>query len=137
MIQILKGLSHIEKINQNTEVSVSLLGDETMRKRNSEFRGKNKTTDVLSFSQLEGEPFPEIQGPDMPLFLGDILISVPVCISQAGQYGHPVEDEFDRLMIHGLFHLLGYDHERSEKEEKIMFAKEESLKQILNSSKPG
>lgn len=129
---ILNELALIESIDQSLEVSLSLLCDSTMQEKNKVYRQKNKTTDVLSFSQIEGEQFPALPGESAPLMLGDILISVPVCLAQAEEIGHSVQDEFERLFVHGLFHLLGYDHERSKKDEKIMFAKEEKLHHYLS-----
>jgi probable rRNA maturation factor len=89
------------------ELSVLFLGDCAMRTLNRQYRGKDTTTDVLSFSLREGS-FPSIQ-PDM---LGDIVISVPRAARQARESGHSLACEIEHLLVHGLVHLLGYDHER-------------------------
>jgi probable rRNA maturation factor len=106
----------------DAELSVLFIGDRAMRTLNRRYRGKDETTDVLSFSLREGR-FPSIQ-PDM---LGDIVISVPVAASQARREGHSFAREIDRLLVHGLVHLLGYDHERSPREARRMARKELDL----------
>lgn len=98
-----------------------------MRKLNRTWRGKDKTTDVLSFSFREGS-FTSIQ----PLLLGDIVISVPTAMKQAEAFGHSFHREIDRLLVHGLVHLLGYDHERGPREAKRMARKELDLLKVLS-----
>lgn len=83
------------------EVSVLLTTDKKIRELNSHFRGKNKATDVLSFP---AEPGPE-------KLAGDLAISVPVARRQAAEQGHALGVEIKVLMLHGLLHLAGYDHE--------------------------
>ncbi len=78
-----------------------------MRTLNRNYRGMDRTTDVLSFALREG-PFADLQ----PEFLGDIVISVPVAERQARERGHSLGREIEFLLVHGLLHLLGYDHER-------------------------
>ncbi len=82
---------------------------------------------MLSFSLREGG-FPSIQ-PDM---LGDIVICVPVAARQAGQEGHSINREIDRLLVHGLVHLLGFDHEQGAREARRMFRKERELLKELS-----
>jgi len=93
-----------------------------MRTLNRTWRRIDRTTDVLSFSQREGQ-FPDIQ----PQVLGDIVISLPRAEQQARDAGHSLAREIDRLLIHGLLHLLGYDHERSPAEALRMRRKERQL----------
>jgi probable rRNA maturation factor len=104
------------------ELSVALVGDEEMRELNASYRSKDRTTDVLAFSQREGE----YALPDTPL-LGDVVISIPVATRQAGERGTPVERELAELLVHGILHLLGYDHERSPAEARRMFARSREL----------
>jgi probable rRNA maturation factor len=87
--------------NSERSLGVRFAGDREMRRVNRDFRGKDKTTDVLSFP---GDP--EDGG-----HLGDILISVPTARRQAEAAGHPVERELKVLLLHGLLHCMGYDHE--------------------------
>lgn len=82
--------------------AVRFVGDRTMRRLNRDFRGKDKTTDVLSFP---GEPGPE----GWPLV--DVAISVPQAARQAAELGHAVERELRLLILHGALHCLGHDHE--------------------------
>ena len=79
-------------------LGVRFAGDREVRRANRHFRGKDKATDVLSFPGEEGH-------------LGDILISVPTARRQAAGAGHPVERELKILLLHGLLHCLGHDHE--------------------------
>src|SRR5262249_41954955 len=87
------------------EVSVLLCGDARMRSLNARFRGKDRTTDVLSFAAV-----PEIRA-DGRRPLGDIVVSVPQASRQARGAGHALAQEIRLLLLHGYLHLLGYDHE--------------------------
>ncbi len=98
-----------------------------MRTLNRRYRGKDRATDVLSFSFREGS-FSHIQ----PDFLGDIVICVPVAVRQAAETGHSVSREIDMLLIHGLVHLLGYDHEISSREALRMKRREQALLKRLS-----
>jgi len=117
------------------ELSVSLVGDRRMRQLNRDHRGKDKTTDVLSFpmeddlrSVVAGSaPIPEY------LALGDIVISPKVCLAQAGEWGWTPSERMTQLLIHGLLHLLGYDHEE-EPERLAMEALEERLFEHLETT---
>ena len=93
-----------------------------MRTLNRQYRGKDRTTDVLSFSLQEGR-FGGVQ-PDM---LGDIVISVPTARSQALAAGLSLQQELERLLVHGLLHLVGYDHERCAADARTMQLKERNL----------
>lgn len=93
----------------DAELSVALVDDERMRGLNRDWRGKDATTDVLSFSQVEGETMSS--GVDL---LGDVVISVPVLERQAADGGWTVDEELARLLLHGVLHLLGFDHESDE-----------------------
>ncbi len=90
-----------------------------MRSLNRRFRGIDRTTDVLSFSLREGA-----FGGLRPDVLGDIVISVPRAQRQAREAGHPLVREIELLLIHGLVHLLGYDHERGPSEARRMRRRE-------------
>ncbi|MCX7820543.1 MAG: rRNA maturation RNase YbeY [Brevinematales bacterium] len=99
-------------------VSILLTNDEVIKEYNKTYRGKDKPTDVLSFSFLEGSEF------ELPVDikeLGDIIISVDTMKRQAKEFEITEEEELARLSIHGILHLLGFDHERSEEDERIMF----------------
>jgi probable rRNA maturation factor len=98
-----------------------------MRTLNRQYRGKDRTTDVLSFSLREG-PFSEVQ----PEVLGDIVIAVPTAARQAAEAGHALGREIEVLLVHGLLHLLGYDHERGGNEERRMKRRELQLLKRLS-----
>jgi probable rRNA maturation factor len=110
----------------DAEISVLLIGDRAMRTLNRRYRGKDRTTDVLSFPLREG-PFPRVQHH----LLGDIVISVPAAARQAREAGEALPDEIDRLLVHGFLHLLGYDHERGRVEARRMEARERRLRRTL------
>lgn len=102
---------------------------------NATYRNKDAPTDVLSFPLEEGEEeFSSFAGlaDGQPLLLGDIIISMERAEEQAQSYGHSLERESAFLFIHGLLHLLGYDHENSQAEEKEMFALQEDILAFLN-----
>ncbi len=99
----------------SAEVSVTFTDDEAIRELNKQFRDKDASTDVLSFPMDEDDT------------LGDIVISVEHAIAQAEEYGHPLEREIAFLTVHSVLHLLGWDHERSEDEEKAMFMRQEEI----------
>ena len=104
--------------------SAILTDDEEVHYLNKTYRGIDRTTDVLSFALNDGGTFP---GPVN--ILGDIYISIPKMKEQAIEYGHSEKRELSFLGVHGLLHLLGYDHTLGEKEEKEMF---DLQKEILN-----
>jgi probable rRNA maturation factor len=89
-------------------LGVRFASDREVRRANRDFRGKDKATDVLSF--------PGEEGPTAEAHLGDILISVPTARRQAAAAGHPVERELRLLLLHGVLHCLGYDHETDQGE---------------------
>jgi len=93
-----------------------------MRTLNQQYRGKDRTTDVLSFALQEGR-FNKVQ----PNMLGDIVISVPTAGRQAVDAGLTLQQELERLLVHGLLHLIGYDHERGAAHARSMHMKERSL----------
>jgi probable rRNA maturation factor len=99
------------------ELSIVLVSDPQIRRLNKLYRNKDKPTDVLSFPIGE-----KVNG---WLILGDIVISVDTARRQAQELGHSLEEELKRLLVHGLVHLLGYDHELGGEEEKKFFELEE------------
>ncbi len=97
-------------------VGLIVTNDEGIREMNREYRGINAATDVLSFplQEYESPEHPKVvfpQPPDEPLSLGDIVLSYPRAVEQAREYGHSLERELAFLLVHGVMHLLGYDHE--------------------------
>ncbi len=101
----------------NLEISILLVNDKVIREMNKRFRGLDKVTDVLSFPIYDFNQVQSVQfiGHET-LLLGDVVISVPQALRQAEEMGIPLHEELLRLVIHGLLHLLGYDHERGKGE---------------------
>ena len=104
---------------KNRELSVLLVGNPRIRELNRDYRGMDKPTDVLSFPM------------DDEHMLGDIVISVDKAGEQAERFGVTFEEEMARLMVHGLLHLLGYDHVNGGGQARKMKAKEEELMGVL------
>lgn len=124
----------MEGVQQEYEVGITIMDDEGIRLLNRDYRGIDAPTDVLSFSVSDrGEDEPAVfgEGEEEPLILGDIVISAERVEKQAAEYRHSTLRELCFLVVHGMLHLLGYDHEDKESEEK-MFAKQ---KQVLESVK--
>jgi probable rRNA maturation factor len=111
------------------EVSVLLVGDRRMRELNRRYRRKDQTTDVLSFAFLEGPSFGAVQRH----MLGDIVISIPTAARQAKAADETLQQSVDRLLVHGLLHLLGYDHEKGAQGARSMQRAEKRLLGVLRS----
>ncbi len=109
----------------DAELSLELVGNTRMQTLNQHYRCKNSPTDVLAFPLREGP------GPYTSL-LGDVVISVPMAETQAATYGHSVDREMLQLLIHGILHLVGYDHERSHSEALRMRRKEHAILKRLH-----
>ncbi len=101
---------------ENGEVSVTLTNNEYIHTLNKQYRGIDRPTDVLSFALNESEEPVVEDGPDVNV-LGDLVISVERAKEQAADYGHSVKREIAFLTVHGMLHLLGYDH--MEEEDRI------------------
>ncbi|MCR6096781.1 rRNA maturation RNase YbeY [Salipaludibacillus agaradhaerens] len=115
-----------ENLKEESEVSVTFVTDEHIHQLNREYRDKDQPTDVLSFALNEGDE--DISESPATNLLGDVIISVPRAKVQAEEYGHDMKRELCFLAVHGFLHLIGYDHE-TEKDEKVMFTKQEDILQ--------
>ncbi len=91
---------------QQTELSLLVCDDDVMRRLNRDYRGQDRPTDVLAFAMREGEG----ADPD-DLLLGDLVICLPAAQRQARERGHSLQRELRVLLVHGLLHLLGHDHQ--------------------------
>ena len=114
-----------EGVSDNTEISVTIVDNEEIRKINNKYRNIDRATDVLSF------PLIDFDNEDLPndgskIYLGDIIISIERAKEQANEYSHSLDREVGFLNAHSMLHLLGYDHMVPE-EEKVMFAKQEEI----------
>ena len=97
-----------QEITGPVEVSIAIVGDRKMRELSKRYKGEDKTRNILSFSQSEGE---HIEMPNDILRLGDIVLSFPQVINDAVRDEMLVDDKVDQLVEHGLMHLLGLHHE--------------------------
>ena len=121
---------NIECITLPVEMGLVITDTETVQNLNWTYRGKNEPTDVLAFSMLPGpedDSKPFVAPPDGVCHLGEVVISFPQAVQQANKQGHQVEQEVALLVIHGVLHLLGYNHEQSEEEQRMRAKEREVL----------
>lgn len=126
--QLLQHAAKEEAIKGDTEVAVSFVDNKKIQEINRDYRGIDRPTDVISFA-LEDEHEEEMviaNTPDMPVVLGDIIISIDRTTEQAREYNHSFERELGFLALHGFLHLLGYDHIEADDEE-MMTKKQEDI----------
>lgn len=109
------------------ELSIVITDDEAVRQLNRAYAGEDEATDVLSFSLQEGEAFPS---PDGLLRLGEVVISLPTAQRQAEAAGRPLLEEVAHLLVHGILHLLGYDHALPQEEERMRERERAILAQV-------
>lgn len=114
------------------DMNIVICDDKFIHALNREYRGKDSPTDVLSFSQQEESEEEFFDNPDESerrnsgdKQLGDVIISLDTAVKQAKEFRVTEEEELGRLMVHGVLHLLGFDHERSRKDEEIMMKKQD------------
>ena len=131
---VLEKTAELMQVASHAEVSVLLADDEYIQELNRDYRGKDCPTDVLSFALDEGEEPAVLGGPEETL-LGDIIISLETAARQAEEFGHSLERELAYLTVHGMFHLLGFDHE-TEQEKSVMREKEEEVLSALGYIRP-
>jgi len=106
----------------SAELGIMLVGDQRMRGLNRRYRGKDRTTDVLAFAMRKAFTLHALRfTPDM---LGDVVISVPTAWRQAKEARRSLDEELAWLLVHGILHLCGYDHARSEREARRMHRRE-------------
>ena len=118
-----------EKLDKsNIYINIILTTPENIRKANREYRNIDKETDVLSFPMFEKDEINEIKKNKSEVFdvLGDIIISIDRVKEQAEEYGHSFERELSYMIVHGFYHLMGYDHIKEE-DKKVMRPKEEKV----------
>ncbi len=111
---------------QTCDLSVLIVDDARMQRLNAHYRGSDRPTDVLAFAMREG-PFAHLQ----PQLLGDVVIAAETALRQARARRHSLAEELTRLLIHGTLHLLGYDHEVSPTDARLMRAKERELWRLV------
>jgi rRNA maturation RNase YbeY len=114
---------------ESGELGILFVGDRRMRGLNRRYRGKDRTTDVLAFAMRES-PTPHSPAPT-PVLLGDVVIAVPTATRQAKQGHRSLDEELTVLLVHGILHLCGYDHEGNEKEARRMHRHERRILRSL------
>ena len=132
--KVLSKAFEVEKIDKlNLYINVILTNPENIRKTNKKYRNIDKETDVLSFPMFEKDEIEDLKvnGNEIEDTLGDIMISVQRVEQQAKEYGHSFEREFSYMLVHGFYHLMGYDH-IEECDRIVMREKEEKVLEILN-----
>jgi probable rRNA maturation factor len=113
-----------EGVEGEVALSVVITDDEAVRELNWQFRDVDAPTDVLAFDSGEGSDF--VTAPGEPAYLGDVVISYPRAVAQAEEYGHSTERELALLTVHGVLHLVGYDHV-NEVERTEMWARQDEI----------
>ena len=110
------------------ELSVTITNDEEIHKYNLAYRNIDRPTDVLSFAFEESDSLSYLK--EVPVQLGDIIISYPTAKKQALEYGHKIKREMAFLFTHGLLHLIGYDHMTKDDEEKMFSVQKKVLAEL-------
>ena len=124
-------VARLHSLSERTEVDITIVDDEEIHMLNRDYRNVDRPTDVLSFAlDEESEEEPELLGGPEEHLLGDIIISAETASRQAEEFGHGLEREIVYLAVHGLLHLLGYDH-MEEDERIVMEKKQEEILQNL------
>ncbi len=123
-----------ESIAPPYEMSLVFTDSETVQRLNRDYRGVDEPTDVLAFYMLpqQGADSDFVSPPDDVTHLGEVIISYPKAVEQAEEQGHSTEQELALLIIHGILHLLGYDHEKSEGEAKMKAREKELLERAIS-----
>ena len=119
-------------VSPDSELTVLVTGDEQLRQLNRDFLGFDEPTDVLSFPSGESGPDPDSGGH----YMGDVVLSYPRALAQAEAGGHPVQEELQLLVVHGVLHLNGYDHARQEDTARMWATQAETLKRLGVSLRP-
>ena len=113
------------------EVGITLTNEVSIQELNREYRGIDRPTDVLSFALEEGEEGAVTNGADdaepLPELLGDIVVCLPFALRQAEEYGHSFTRELLFLVVHGLLHLLGHDHQNESERQRMRMEEEKFL----------
>ncbi|NPV26848.1 MAG: rRNA maturation RNase YbeY [Firmicutes bacterium] len=131
LVQVVQLVLEREQVDSQAEVSLVLVDDRRIQQLNRDYRGLDKPTDVLSFALEESSPDePEFDDPTAGLVLGDIIISLETAQRQSLEYGHSLEREVAYLTVHGLLHLLGYDHQDEVARAEMRRREEEILTEV-------
>lgn len=116
---------------QSVEISIILCSNEFIKDLNKRYRGKDEPTDVLSFPQSEGDHFGSPDGPTQGEQAGDVVISLQSAEENARYFGVELEEELKRLIIHGILHLLGWDHRDNSPDQEMLKLQEQILTDLM------
>ena len=120
------------KATSKVQLDLLITDENTIHTLNKTYRNIDRPTDVLAFAltqeSSEGSPF--VSPPNEPPHLGEVIVSYPAAIRQADEHGHSIEQELAILVIHGVLHLLGSDHEKSADEVKMRALEEKALREV-------
>ena len=117
-------------------ISVLFTSDDTVQTLNRDWRGKDKPTNVLSFPMLERDDLIHLAPDGPPEMLGDIALAYATCAREAAEKGIPLKHHAAHLLVHGLLHLAGYDHETSDADAEKMEALEVKILALLGIADP-
>ena len=115
----------------SVELGLVITSQERVQQLNRSYLGRDEPTDVLAFSMLpEADRYPFVTPPDGVLHLGEVIISYPQAVTQAEEHQHSIKREIAILIIHGVLHLLGYEHDKPELESEMQAREGEILSRI-------
>ena len=126
----LNAVAKLHGLGEQEEVDITIVTDDEIHTLNRDYRNVDRATDVLSFALDEDGGEPELVGGPEVHLLGDIIISAETAARQAEEFGHGLEREIVYLAVHGLLHLLGYDHMQEEDKVVMRAKEEEALREI-------
>jgi len=131
--EIVRQVFRVEGVPSHYEVSLVFTDSETVKRLNRDYRGVDEPTDVLAFYMLpqKGAASSFALPPNGVSHMGEVIISYPQALAQAKEQEHPPERELALLVIHGMLHLLGYDHEEPEEEHKMRERERELLERCF------
>jgi len=136
VVQVVEKVLAYEQCEEAFEVSISFVNNQEMRSLNKEYRNIDKETDVLSFPLVEfieeklNTEDEDAEYIEEEIALGDIVISMEKAVEQSEEYGHSFKRELAFLLVHGMLHLLGYDHDEEASEGEMFDKQEEILKNM-------
>ncbi len=120
VLSVYKELHRKKILKTNRDLTIVFVSAAKIKKLNSQYRGKNKPTDILSFDSIE------------PSSLGELVLCLPILKKQALEHKLTVQREIGYMVLHGILHLLGYDHEKSQKEARQMFSLQDQIFEKLS-----
>ncbi len=129
--RVVAGTLEMEGVPDDVLLSVVITGDERVHDLNRQFRGVDAPTDVLAFGEAPTPAsVPFVAAPGEPPYLGDVVVSLPRARAQAAEHSHALCDELRLLIVHGILHLLGYDHAAPDEKERMWNRQEVIIKAL-------